>query len=168
MHGPCIGVWTHSIPSMYVSHQLLRHVICHIQIFGALLCFGSTSETLLYLTFIWWLILAPPSSNMTTISLWPLSDDIISGVSPPFYIWKRDKTWSYITFCSCMCIHFTPSLTLTPPYSTVFPSIPLSVVPDLPLPGLTVSPPHCDHGMMPSRLLSCPTSRGIRLVKSWD
>ena len=39
----------------------------------------------------------------------------------------------------------------------IFPSIPLSVVLDLPLPGLTVSPPHCDHRLMPRRLLSGPT-----------
>ena len=66
---------------------------------------------LLYLTFIWWLILAPPSSNMITISLWPLSDDIISGVSPPSYIWQREKTWLYISshaqyegITICVCI----------------------------------------------------------------
>ena len=52
-----------------------------------------------------------------------------------------------------VCIHFTPLPTLAPQY-TIFPSVPLSVVPDLPLPGPTVSPPHCDHGMMPNRELS--------------
>ena len=56
----------------------------------------------------------------------------------------------------CVYIHFTPSPTLTPQY-TILPSIPLSVVPDLPLPGLTVSPPHCDHWLMHYRLLSYPT-----------
>ena len=56
-------------------------------------------------------------------------------------------------FC---CLHFTPSPTLTPQY-TIFPSIPCVVVPDLPLPGLTVSPPHCDHWLMHCRLLSGPT-----------
>ena len=55
----------------------------------------------------------------------------------------------------CMHAHL-PSLTLTPQY-TIFPSIPHSVVPDLPLPGLTVSAPHSDHREMHCRLLSCPT-----------
>ena len=35
--------------------------------------------------------------------------------------------------------------------------IPQCVVPDQPLPGLTVSPPHCDPQLMHSRQLSDPT-----------
>ena len=66
------------------------------------------------------------------------------------------KTYKVLLPLLCVCIHFTPSPTLTPQY-TIFPSIPLSVVPDLPLPGLTVSPPHCDHWLMHCRLLSGPT-----------
>ena len=36
-------------------------------------------------------------------------------------------------------------------------SVPPCVVPDLLLPGLTVSQPHCDPRLMHSRLLSGPT-----------
>ena len=35
--------------------------------------------------------------------------------------------------------------------------LPCAVVPDLPLPGLTVSPPHCDPWLLKSRQLSRPT-----------
>ena len=58
----------------------------------------------------------------------------------------------------CVSVYTSPSHapTLTPQY-TIVPSIPFSVVPDLPLPGLTVSPPHCDHRLMHCRLLSHPT-----------
>ena len=129
----------------------------YIQVLGVLLCVIAPHPKL-YLTLVWWLMLAPPPSNTLTTSLWPLPDDTVSGVSPPSYTWQREKTYARSCILSSSA-HVRPlqsTLHPSPTLTTIFPSIPLSVVPDLPLPGLTVSPPHCDHRLMHCRLLLCP------------
>ena len=69
-----------------------------------------------------------------------------------------------ISFCTCEAItDYTspphPHSPLNTQYSLkgILASIPLSVVPDLPLPGLTVSLPHCDPRLMHCGVLFGPT-----------
>ena len=116
---PCMGYVTHNYMQYlnYISHHTCHVLIhIHIQALGTLLCVSFTSQTL---TLFWWLMLAPPSINILTTSLWPLSEDIASGVSIFPYIRQMEKTLLYISSLSpllqSVCVHTLHSLTHTHP-----------------------------------------------------